>query len=202
MTIAVRIFDMILKNLVDDEDFEGFLRMIIWEDIVGNDYVDETDDSFVSAIVAVGNFGLIEQVVEGAPLEAISAQNKKGFAALDWAFLLPKENPEREAIIKLLIGNNARAGYAALNQFITNGDLVGVKEIVDHVVSIHARDANGKTPLVLAAEHGRLEVVLFLVKERKFFSFSSNHKQEIEEATDIAATMGYNEITSYLSSIR
>lgn len=45
------------------------------------------------------------------------------------------------------------------------GDLAGVKELIEsHCVDVSAADEGGKTPLILTAENGHLDVILYLIK--------------------------------------
>jgi len=99
----------------------------------------------------------------------------------------------------MLATNDGRAGYGALNHFIVCGDLEGVKEASAHTVSFHERNRDGSTPLMLMAEHGRLEIAKYFLEELKLFSFQGDkHQTELVEAAGIAAMFKWEEMQKYL----
>ena len=51
-----------------------------------------------------------------------------------------------------------------LLQAAVNGDVVEVRRLVATGVNVDERDANGATALLLAAEHGKVEVIRALVE--------------------------------------
>jgi len=204
MSLFGRMLEEIFKR--DKKTVVSFFRWLLLGEHIPLDYVDErTGESFVSLVVDTGDPELVCEVVEkrDAPLKAINAKSKNGFTALDHALLLPRENPARERIIKMLATNDGRAGYGALNHFIMCGDLEGVKEASAHTISFDERNRDGSTPLMLLAEHGRLELIKHLLEELKICSFQGDkYQKELMEAASIAAMFKWEEVQKYLTNFK
>lgn len=204
MSLFGRMLEEAVKK--DKKTIVSFFQWLLFGEHIPLDYVDErTGESFISTVVGAGDLELVCEVVEkrNAPLKAINAKSKNGFTALDHAFLLSRDNPARDRIIKMLATNDGRAGYGALNHFIVVGNLGGVKEVSEFTVSFHERNAEGSTPLMLAVEHGRLEIIKYLLDELKLFSFQGDkYRKELAEAASIAVMFKWEEIEKYLTNFK
>ena len=204
MTLLKKILEEVFKR--DKKTVVSFFQWLLFGEHIPLDYIDEgTGESFVSMVVDTGDLELVCEVVEkrDVPLKAINAKSKSGFTALDHAFLLSRDNPGRDRIIKMLATNDARAGYGALNYFIVCGELYGVKEVSAHITCFHERNSDGSTPLMLAAEHGRLEIIRYLLEDLKLFSFQGNkYQKELAEAASIAAMFKWEEVQKYLTNFK
>jgi ankyrin repeat protein len=82
--------------------------------------------------------------------------------------------------------------------FVQHGHLALVKEYLNKGISIECRESlDGKTPLIIAASHGHLDVVQFLVKEgAKVDAVGKNGCS----ALYLAALNAHVEVVNYLLS--
>jgi len=151
----------------------------------------------------------VEFVVENCP-EVVNTEDDKGLLPLDSAFLLPdsKEDKTREEIIEYLLEHGAKPSYRSLHKCAADGRLSVVQEILKHNPDcLRVRNEKRYTALILAAMHGRLDVVKYIVGLEDYSQvelFPNDEKKryvhtEILEA--LASAFKYSDVYRFLDDL-
>lgn len=86
----------------------------------------------------------------------------------------------------------------SLHVAVTAGDLPAVTRAVTQGADVNARDAEGRTPLILAVRYGHLSIVKFLVERRADLNRASTDGWTPLGAADATAGAAQREITLFL----
>ncbi len=198
------IFIDLLTEIVglDDKKTIEIINCLVQQDVLSPSIINKkTNISLFAVIVSVGNLKLLEDSFVRLPIiqrtKILNLEDARGKRPLDRAYLLSVDNPDREKIIAFLLRLNASIGYAAINHFISKGNLGMIKVICEkHSVDFSALNFEDKTPLMVAVENGELEIIKFLVEEKGIDPSIKN--KEGETAFDMALTMNFFEVADYL----
>jgi hypothetical protein len=204
MSVFANTFISFLMKIVgmNDEKTAKIINNLVQKDIfLPSDMNEKTNVSLFAVIISVGNLKLLEDSYVRLPIiqrtKILNLEDNEGGRPLDRAYLLSVDNPDREKIIAFLLRLNASIGYAAINHFISRGNLGMIKVICEkHSVDFSALNFEDKTPLMIAAENGELEIIKFLVEEKGVDPSVKN--KEGETAYDIAMLNKEYSVAEYL----
>ncbi len=203
MSIVNTFISFLVKSIgLNDEKMAEIINSLVQKDtILPSDINEKTNISLFAVIISVGNLNLLEDSFVRLPTihrtRILNLEDNEGKRPLDRAYLLSVDNPEREKIIAFLLRLNASIGYAAINHFISRGNLEMVKLICEkHSVDFSVLNFEDKTPLMIAVENEEMEIIKFFIEEKGIDPSVKN--KEGETAFDLALTMNFFEVADYL----